>query len=199
MNKKELIFVLLNDFADWEGAYIAACLNQGVMPGSEVKYRVKTLSLTKEPVCSLGGFRVLPDYGIEDLPADYAGLILIGGMSWFSEQARQLVPVVEKALEKNKLVAAICNASVFLGMHGFLNQVKHTSNTLDYLKQYAGTAYTGDAHYLLQPAVRDGGIVTANGTAPLEFCREILYALEADTVENIDATYRYYKGEFCPA
>lgn len=199
MNKKELIFVLLNDFADWEGAYIATCLNQGVMPGSEVKYRVKTLSLTQEAVYSLGGFRVVPDYGIDDLPSDYAGLILIGGMSWFSEEVRQLVPLVAKALDENKLVAAICNASVFLGMHGFLNQVKHTSNTLDYLKQYAGAAYTGDAHYLPQQAARDGNIVTANGTAPLEFCREILYALEADTPENIEATYQYYKGGLCPA
>ena len=41
---KEVIFVLLNEFADWEGAFIAACLNQGVMPGSPVPYKVKTLS-----------------------------------------------------------------------------------------------------------------------------------------------------------
>ena len=40
---KEVIFVLLNEFADWEGAFIAACLNQGVMPGSPVPYKVKTL------------------------------------------------------------------------------------------------------------------------------------------------------------
>ena len=46
---KEVIFVLLNEFADWEGAFIAACLNQGVMPGSPVPYKVKTLSITKEP------------------------------------------------------------------------------------------------------------------------------------------------------
>lgn len=51
---KEVIFVLLNEFADWEGAFIAACLNQGVMPGSPVPYKVKTLSITKEPVSSIG-------------------------------------------------------------------------------------------------------------------------------------------------
>ena len=50
---KEVIFVLLNEFADWEGAFIAACLNQGVMPGSPVPYKVKTLSITKEPVSSI--------------------------------------------------------------------------------------------------------------------------------------------------
>ena len=79
--KKEILFVLLKDFADWEGAYIAPNLNLGVEPGSESKYIVKTVSVRKEPVVSIGGFKVLPDYGIHDIPADYAGIVLIGGMS----------------------------------------------------------------------------------------------------------------------
>lgn len=195
---KEVIFVLLDGFADWEGAYIAVCLNQGVKPGNPVRYQVKTLSLTKDPVVSIGGFRVLPDYTPDDLPEDYAGLVLIGGMSWFTSEAASLVPLVEKAVREKKLVAGICNASVFLGMHGFLNGVKHTSNTLAYLKQYAGEKYTGEAHYVCQQAVRDGNIVTANGTAALEFCREILYILQADTAEVIEESYGFYKNGFCP-
>ena len=47
---KEVIFVILEGFADWEGAYIATCLNQGVKPGNPISYKVKTLSITKEPV-----------------------------------------------------------------------------------------------------------------------------------------------------
>lgn len=195
---KEVIFVLLNGFADWEGAYVAVCLNQGVKPGNPVRYQVKTLSLTKDPVVSIGGFRVLPDYTPEDLPEEYAGLVFIGGMSWFTSEAASLVPLVEKAVREKKLVAGICNASVFLGMHGFLNDVKHTSNTLAYLKQYAGEKYTGEAHYVCRQAVRDGNIVTANGTAALEFCREILYALQADTAEVIEESYGFYKNGFCP-
>lgn len=68
--KKEILFVLLKDFADWEGAYIAPNLNAGVEPGSESKYIVKTVSVRKEPVVSIGGFKVLPGYGINDIPAD---------------------------------------------------------------------------------------------------------------------------------
>lgn len=49
---KEVIFVILEGFADWEGAYIATCLNQGVKPGNPISYKVKTLSITKEPVSS---------------------------------------------------------------------------------------------------------------------------------------------------
>lgn len=193
MMKKEILFVLLDRFADWEGAYIAPNLSLGVEPGSESKYVVKTVSVIKEPVVSCGGFKVLPDYGINDIPADYAGIILIGGMSWFTPEAEFIVPVVKDAIRNKKLVAGICNASVFLGKHGFLNQVNHTSNGVDYLKSYAGINYTGESHYLNEPAVRSGNIVTANGFSALEFCREILYALDADTPKKIEKSYRMHK------
>lgn len=192
--KKEILFVILNDFADWEGAYIAPNLHAGVEPGSECKYIVKTVSVTKEPVTSIGGFKVLPDYDINNIPADYAGIILIGGMSWFTPEAELIVPLVKDAIENKKLVAGICNASVFLGMHGFLNEVKHTSNVLQFLKGYSGTNYTGERHYINESAVRDGNIVTANGFAALEFSREILYALEADAPKKIERSYRMNKS-----
>ena len=86
----------------------------------------------------------------------------------------------------------------FLVCMGFLNEVKHTSNTLDYLKQYAGDQYTGESNYMNKQAVRDGNIVTANGIGQLEFCREVLYALEADTAEAIEESYLFYKNGFCP-
>ncbi|MDR0429923.1 MAG: glutamine amidotransferase [Tannerellaceae bacterium] len=197
MNKKEVIFILLNGFADWEGAYLSTYLNWGVKPGGPVKYTVKTLSISKDPVTSIGGFKVLPDYGINDMPEDYAGLVLIGGMSLRSPEALQIVPLVENAIRDKKLVAGICDASYFLGVHGFLNHVKHTSNGLDYIKQ-AGDKYTGEANYVNEQAVRDGNIVTANGTAPLEFCREVLYALNADTPEVIEKSYQHWTNRLTP-
>lgn len=191
--KKEILFVLLNDFADWEGAFIAPYLNAGLEPGDESKYIVKTLSVTQDPITSCGGFKVLPNYDINHLPTDYAGLILIGGTKWFTPEAELLAPIVKTAIESNKLVAGICNASVFLGMHGFLNEVSHTSNGLEYLKAFGGTGYTGEHQYIDEAAVRDGNIVTANGFSALEFCREILYALDADTPKKIEKSYRMNK------
>lgn len=197
--KKEVIFVLLNRFADWEAAYTAVCLNTGVIPGRPVKYISKTLSLTKEPIMSIGGFTVLPDYDLHTLPEDCAGLVMVGGdNNWFSPEAESLVPLVEKMIRENRLVAGICNASVFLGKHGFLNHVKHTSNSIEYLKNIAGETYTGDGYYIKKQAVRDGNIVTANGTAQLEFCREILYALDADEPEIIEGSYSFYKNGLLP-
>ncbi len=55
--RKEILFVLLNGFADWEATYISVCLNAGVKPGQPLKYISKTLSLTKKPVTSIGRAR----------------------------------------------------------------------------------------------------------------------------------------------
>lgn len=108
----------------------------------------------------------------------------------------RVVPIVQDALQRGKIVGAICNASAFMGAHGFLNDVKHTSNTLPYLKQFAGSAYTNEAGYQEKQAVSDKNIVTANGTGHLEFTRELLLLLHADTPEKIDAAYDYYKNGF---
>ena len=191
--KKEVLFVLLDGFADWEGAYIAPALHGGVEPGSASRYVVKTVTVDREPVVSCGGFKVMPDYGIEDVPAGYAGVVLVGGMGWLTPQAEAVVPLIKEAVANHKPVGGICNASVFLAKHGFLNGVSHTGNGLDYLKNYAGTGYRGEARYKEAPAVRDANIITANGFSALEFSREILYALEADIPGRIERSYRMSK------
>lgn len=186
---KEILFVILEPFADWEAAYLSSALN---MLGRG-KYEVKTVSLTNEPVISIGGFRVLPDYDINSLPHDYEALILIGGMSWRTEQAKKIKPLAEKCSKDGKLLGAICDASAFLGTIGLLNDANHTSNDINDLKQWAGKAYTGDAKYIARQAVRDGNLVTANGTAPLEFAKEILFALNAAPEGAIREWYDFHK------
>lgn len=192
--KQEVLFLLLNDYADWEGAFLSASLNAGVMPGSEIKYIAKTLAPTLDAVHSLGGFRTLPDYSFQTMPADYAALILIGGMQWQSPEAAQVVPLVQDALQRGKIVGAICNAASFMCAHGFLNDVKHTGNTLPQLKLWGGEQYTNEAGYQEKQAVSDKNIVTANGTGYLEFSRELLLLLQADTPDRIEASYDFHKN-----
>jgi putative intracellular protease/amidase len=187
--KKTVLFVVLEQYADWEIPYVSTwllALGQG-------KYDIKTVSLTKEPVKSLGGLTVLPDYDIQTAPTDYEGLILIGGMSWRKEEAKQVKSLALSARDNKKLLAGICDASAFLGTIGVLNDVDHTSNNLDDLKKWAGNAYTGESKYKMQPAVSDNRIITANGTAPLEFAKEVLLALEVATENKIMEWYNFYK------
>lgn len=187
--EKTVLFFILDQFSDWESAYLSSfilALGQG-------RYRVKTVSLTKNRVRSLGGFTVLPDYDLESAPADFEGLVLVGGMSWRTEAARQVMPLVKRAIDNKKVLGAICDASAFLGTIGVLNHVKHTSNDLNALKQWAGSAYTGEADYIMQPAVNDRNIITANGTASLEFTKEVMLALKAAPEDKILAWYDFYK------
>lgn len=194
---KEVIFVLLDQWAAWESTFLSTPLNMGVRPGNPVKYIVKTMSIDKKPKRSLGNFQVIADYDLETIPKDYEALILVGGMSWFSKESELLVPIVKEAIDNNKIIGGICNASVFLGKYGFLNNVKHTSNGLEYLKEYAGEMYMNEQGYIHEQAVRDKNIVTANGTGHLEFSRELLLLLEADTSQTIEEYYNYFKIGLC--
>ena len=39
-SKQKVLFVLLDEYTDWEGAFLSTALHVRVIPGSEVKYSV---------------------------------------------------------------------------------------------------------------------------------------------------------------
>ena len=193
--KKQVLFVLLDQFADYEYPFLATALQNRIQEKTS-PYEVKAISINKNPVKSIGGFTVLPDYAVEDCPANYAGLVLIGGYTWRTEEAKQIVPLLKQAFSDGKVIGAICDATVFLGMNGLLNEKNHTSNTLETLIEAAGENYTGKDNYKNEQAVRDGTLITANGTAYLEFTKEVLTALDAYPIDYIENNYQFFKLGF---
>ncbi len=193
---KSVICVLLNHFADWEAAFLAPALRNGLMPGHTGKYRVLFASPEARAVQSLGGLTVNPDRAVGTLPDDCAGVILIGGLDWQTPEAETVVPMVSEAFARGLVVGAICNATGFLAAHGWLNDVRHTGNTVEMLKAWGGPNYTGERLYEERQAVRDGKVITANGTGYLEFTRECLSALDADTPDAIARFYDFNKHGF---
>lgn len=194
----EILYLLLPDFAEHEMVFLAqAITSDEASLKSNPKYVNKIVASTPELVRSIGGFRMLPDYTFDTLPDNYAALVLIGGFGWLSPTAERVVPLVAQAVAAGKIVGAICNAASFLAMHGFLNDIAHTGNGIDQLKQWGGANYTGAARYRHAQAVSDRGIVTANGSATLEFAREMLMLLENDTPERIEQYYQFNKQGFC--
>lgn len=187
---KSILYVVLEQWADWELAYVSSAVN---MLGNG-KFDNKTVSLTKNAVTSIGGIKCLPDYDLQNRPQDYVALILIGGISWRNENASQVKPLVEECIQSGKILGAICDACRFLGSLGALNQAKHTANDLDELKQYA--AYTNGKGFLHRQAVSNNHIITANGTAPLEFAQEVLRALSVASEEQIKGWYDFHKLGF---
>lgn len=197
MMKNEVLYVLLNEYADHEAVFLAEAISCDAYTIKEhPKYINKIVAPVAGEVRSCSGFRMMADYSFDTMPEDYAALVLIGGYRWMSEDAERVVPVVRRALERGIVVGAICNGASFLARHGFLNHVKHTGNGVEQLKAWGGANYTNEAGYVCQQAVRDGRIVTANGSAYLEFARELLLLLETDTSESVEMFYRFQKEGF---
>lgn len=194
----EILYLLLPDYAAHETVYLSqaiACDELAIK--TSPKYVNKIVAPTLEPVRSCSGFKTLPDYSFDTMPDDYAALILIGGFSWSdTEMTAPVVPMIRQAIQTGKIVGGICNGASFLARHGFLNDIRHTGNGLEQLKLWGGDHYTNQAMYVHKQAVSDHRIVTANGSAPLEFARELLLLLENDTPERIEMYYQFYKQGF---
>lgn len=196
--KNEVLFLLLDQYADHESVFITEGINcEETQMREKPKYIVKTVAPDLRLVRSCGGFHTVPDYSIDTMPTDYAALVLIGGYGWLDESvADRVVPIVRDAINKGHIVGAICNAASFLAKHGFLNEVRHTGNGLEQLRLWGGDSYTNDAGYVDSQAVSDRHIVTANGSGALEFAKELLLLLEVDTPEWIERFYQFNKLGF---
>lgn len=194
----EILYILLPDYAAHEAVYLSqAVASDDFAMKENPKYVNKVVAPTLEPVKSIGGFRIVPDYSFDTMPDDYAALVLIGGFGWSTPVADQVAPIVKRAVEKGKIVGAICNAASWMAKYGFLNGVQHTGNGLEQLKLWGGENYTNPEGYVHAQAVSDGNIVTANGSATLEFAKELLTLLENDTPERIEIYYQFNKQGFC--
>ena len=196
--KNEVLYVLLNNYADHEAVFLAsaiACDEHGIK--ANPKYVNKVVAPTLDAVRSCSGFCTIPDYSFDTMPDEYAALVLIGGFGWLDEQlAGRVVPIVGHAIERGIIVGAICNAASFLAKHGFLNAVRHTGNGLQQLQLWGGSCYTNAAGYANVQAVADQRIVTANGSGYLEFAKELLLLLQNESPERIEMFYRFNKDGF---
>ena len=190
-SKKTVLVYVFDGFADWESSYVCAELNQ------TDSFEVKTVAPDHAPKRSMGGIAVVPDYALDDVPEEFAALLLIGGNPWLDPTSGidAVEPLVRRAREQGALVGGICNAAAFLAEHGFLDDCAHTGNTLEYVQQCA-PHYRGAEHFVEAQAVADRGVVTANGSAALEFAREVLRELGAK--DDPDAWFKLHKDGFYP-
>ncbi|PTI37245.1 glutamine amidotransferase, partial [Staphylococcus succinus] len=171
--------------------YLSSTLNQSD------SWSVNTISVDKK-VTSLGGLSVLIDYIIGDEPKDYDLLVMIGGNSW-NNDSEKLLNFVEEAFNKNIVIGAICGAVDYLARNGFLNKYKHTGNSVYIWQNYK--KYKSENEFLEKQSVSDNMLITANGTAPLEFTESILREIDFDSDKNIEKTifmnrfgyYKYYE------
>ena len=191
--KELVLFVLIPEYADWEASLLIPSLSNGGFGMWDKTFNIKVVAPSMSPVSSIGGVSVMPDDTFDTAPKDFAALILVGGNNWFSEDAKRVLPMIHQALANNAVIGAICDASKFLGVNGFLNHVEHTSNDLEGLKNSAASLYTGESQYKDLPSVLDGNMVTANGLGFIEFTKHVLLALRVARPETIETFFQICK------
>lgn len=151
-------------------------------------------SVDGTPLRSAGGLSIQPATSLAELQADDIDLLILpGGTAWESGGRIDLQGLVETVFERKKTIAAICAATTYFGRIGLLEAVRHTSNSMDYLKEMA-PAYRGADNYREMLAVSDRNIITANGVAPIEFAREIFKALALYSDEEIEEWFQLFKN-----
>ncbi len=183
---KKALFLLLDEFADWEIAHLSSIIN------SSDEWVTKRVSILNK-VTSIGGMTLLPDSQISNETHDFDVLILIGGNKWNIED-KTLLNFIEQTFELEKPVGAICGAVDYLAKNGLLNNYKHTGNSI-YLWNELKNYKNADGFVETQ-AIIDGNLVTANGTGELEFTEEVLRIINFDTPINIEKKIFMIKNGF---
>jgi putative intracellular protease/amidase len=184
-------------FADWELPLAVSMISDTNRSFPKNRsYRVVTFGLSKEPVMSLGGVRVLPDTDVAGVDLADAAMVILPGSSFYeTNDPAELAPLVGSCVRQRIPVAAICGGTLFLARHGFLDAVRHTSCGPGWLKENA-PAYRGEAYYVHAPSVADGGIITANPFGFVEFDAEIIRTLDVFSPEFLAFWVRTIKAGY---
>ncbi|MDR2037785.1 MAG: glutamine amidotransferase [Bacteroidales bacterium] len=186
--KKKIMIFLFDGFSDWEIAYLTPEIRKNKT------FDLVYFSYDGNPVFSMGGLRVMPDISLKDIhPEEVEMLILPGGTAWEEGENDFMDALVKDLLAEGKTVAAICAATAYLGKKGYLNDRKHTSNDLYYLKGIA-PEYSGEKDYVNDLAVTGRNIITAKGIAPIEFAREIFAKLELYQDNDLEKWFQLFKN-----
>lgn len=187
-DRKEILLLLTDCWCDWEASYITAVAN------SFYDYSVKTIAIDNIPKASMGNIKAAVDYTIDEYQNfnRLAMLILPGGLSWEENAYDEIAAFVQTVSDHKIPVAAICGATYFLCKQGFLNHIKHTGDSLELFQGVEG--YQGERLYIKAQVVVDGGFITANETAAVEFAYEIFKILKIDTEEELDEWYDNFQN-----
>lgn len=184
---------VLDTLADWEIGYVAAELNSGRFFKKDAPcVSVKTVSLSKEPIKTMGGLTVVPDCGIADIAiVKESVLILPGANTWNDPKHGTVIEKARELLSVEATVCAICGATVALANYGLLDKRPHTSNGPGFLEM-AALDYKGHGFYVDKPSIADNNLITAAPTGALTWTKQIIEHLGIFQENTLETWYEYF-------
>lgn len=187
MMRKKAYLLVFDGLADWEAALALCEINK------KDYIDVLTVALSKEPVTTMGGIKIVPDANIEDIDARQACIFIApGGDMWEQEANENYIALFKRLHREGVIIGAICGATLGLGRAGLLDEINHTSNSLSYLKEMLPD-YKGDQFYVDRLAVADKNVITASGLGSVEFAREVIKRLELYDEKDAEIWWNLFK------
>lgn len=167
----EKVFVFIYDeMADFEITFVTHLL------GADVGKEIITIAYEDKLIRSKSGIAYKPSRIIKDvLEEDAEGLIIPGG--WNGEIRPELIELIRKLNANGKLLGAICAGPRFLAKAGVLDDKKYTTSIVEWtdkqMQQFMESDPFPRENFILERVVRDNNIITAQGTAFIDFAIEI--------------------------
>ena len=185
----------LDTLADWELGYVAAELNsKRFFKKDAPDVSVKTVSVSKDPVKTMGGLTIIPDCVLSDIAAtEKSVLVLPGANTWNAPEHGAVMEKAKRLLSAGATVCAICGATAALANAGLLDQRPHTSNGMGYLEM-CSPCYKGQPFYVDKPSIADHNLITASSTGALLWAKQIIERLEVFRPDTLEAWYHYFSS-----
>lgn len=190
---KIIYIYVLNTMADWELGNVTSELKSGRFFKKDAQaISLKTVSLSREPISTMGGLTIIPDCQVNDIVVDEKNVLLLPGAdTWNDPKHNAVMEKASELLSIGATVCAICGATVALANIGALDNRSHTSNGPGYLEM-ASPCYKGKDFYVDEPSVVDNNLITARGTGALLWAKHIIEHLGVFEVNTLDAWYKFF-------
>jgi len=189
---KNCYLFVFDGYSDWEPALAVYGLS------NFTDIAGITFSVDGKPVTSGGGIVINPAQSLADVDTARVDLLLLpGGNAIENGHYREILPLIAQQVRAQKPLAAICGATVFLARYGFLDHVRHTSNDLQLLKMLVPD-YHAENNYVRSSVVADRHIITAPGTAMVEFAQAIYQELGLAQQEQLAFWLQFFLKSGAP-
>jgi putative intracellular protease/amidase len=184
---------VLDTLADWELGYVTSELNSGRFFKKDAPpISLKTVSLSKEPIRTMGGLSILPDCLIDDMVVSETSVLLLpGSNTWSDPKHGTIIEKASEFLSADAVVGAICGATVALANVGLLDNRPHTSNGSGFLEMVS-PCYKGQSFYIDNPSLADHNLITAGSTGGLLWAKQIIEHLGVFQSDTLEAWYNYF-------
>ncbi len=184
---------VLDTLADWELGYVTSELHSGRFFKKDApQISLKTVSVSKAPIHTMGGLTVVPDCLIDEIAvSDTSVLLLPGANTWNDPKHGAILNKASEFFSVGATVGAICGATAALAGCGLLDNRPHTSNGPGFLEMFAHD-YKGQSFYIDQPSVADHNLITAGSTGGLLWAKQIIERLDVFQADTLEAWYAYF-------